>query len=102
MFTQMKIDLKKWLYYFYCALFFGRLKPLGRFCLCAPYVIVKQNSFKSRSFSKNIMSKTFKNSDWLVLIAGGHFLLLVYLKDSQSTLSFTGVYVAIALLGPFG
>lgn len=48
------------------------------------------------------MPKTFKDSDWLVLIAGGHFLLLVYLKDSQSTLSFTGVYVAIALLGPFG
>lgn len=39
------------------------------------------------------MPKTFKNSDWLVLIAGGHFLLLVYLKDSQSTLSFTGVYM---------
>lgn len=54
MFTQMKIDLKKWLYYFYCALFFGRLKPLGRFCLCAPYVIVKQNSFKSRSFSNSV------------------------------------------------
>lgn len=52
---KWKSTLKKWLYYFYCALFFGRLKPLGRFCLCAPYVIVKQNAFKSRSFSNSVI-----------------------------------------------